>query len=121
MNFEGEQVYYTDQNLLNTELQPNNEKYSLAEAELKFMHFLKETQENNIFIYREQLKNNALRGNHFFRFDMGLLDAFDQQLAKNFRDYPLDHIKTFERAVEIVYRNEIFDENNPDMEESPKF
>ena len=115
-------MYFTDQNLINQELQGgNNEKYSLAESELKFMHFLKETQEDSIFIYREQLRNNALRGNYFFRFDIAKLIAFDEKLAQDFRESPADHVKTFERAVEIVYRNEIYDNSNPDMDDSPKF
>ena len=52
MSFEGEQVYYSNQNLINNELQPN-EKTTLSDAEAKFMHFIKETQEDNIYIYRE--------------------------------------------------------------------
>lgn len=97
MHFEGEQVYYTDQNLINGD--QAGEKNDLVEAELKFMHFLKDTQENNIFIYRDQLKNNALRGNYFFRFELSRLIAFDEKLAQDFKDQPTDYIKTFERAV----------------------
>ena len=41
MQFEGEQVYYTDQNLINGD--QAGEKNDLVEAELKFMHFLKDT------------------------------------------------------------------------------
>lgn len=50
----------------------------MHEVENKFMHFIRDTQENNIYIYREQLKNNAQRGNYFLRFDYSKLIAFDQ-------------------------------------------
>lgn len=85
------------------------------------MHFIKETQVDNIYIYREQLKNNAQRSNYFFKFDISHLIAFDEKLAQDFKDSPADHLKIFESAVKIVYRNEIFEQQNPDMEESPKF
>ena len=52
---------------------------------------------------------------------MSRLIAFDEKLAQDFKDYPTDYIKTFERAVQIVYANEIYEAQNPDMEESPKF
>lgn len=108
MAFEGDQVYWTDQNLVNNDQYQNDN--SLVNAELKFMHFLKETQEDNIYIYREQLKNNALRGNYYFRFELSKLIAFDEKLAQDFKDQPTDHVKTFEKAVEIVYQNEIYEQ-----------
>jgi len=52
---------------------------------------------------------------------MSHLIAFDDKLAQDFKDSPADHLKIFESAVKIVYRNEIFEQQNPDMEESPKF
>jgi len=49
MSFEGEQVYYTDQHLINAGIDSgmNNEQNSLVEAENKFMHFVRETQFRN--------------------------------------------------------------------------
>lgn len=120
-NFDGEKVFYTDQNLINNDLQGNQDKYSLHDAENKFMHFIRETQENNIFIYREQLKNNVQRGQYYLRFEMSKLFAFDQQLAQDFKDSPGEHIKTFESAVQIVYNTEIYEQENPEMEEEPRF
>lgn len=120
--FEGERIFYTDQNLINNEVGPNNnDKLNQHDAENKFMHFIRQTQEDNIFVYREQLRNNAQRGNYFLKFDMAKLQAFDDQLATEFKERPAELIKTFESATQIVYNTEIFEPDNVDMEECPKF
>ena len=51
--FEGNQVYYTDQNLVNQIDANQDGQPNLVEAENKFMHFIRETQVRNTFIYRE--------------------------------------------------------------------
>ena len=79
--FEGERVYFTDQNLINNEVQHNNDRINQHDSENKFMHFIRETQEDNIYIYREQLRNNTQRGNYFLKFSMDMLQAFDEGLA----------------------------------------
>jgi DNA replication licensing factor MCM5 len=99
----------------------NQDQQSLAEAENKFMHFIRETQVNNIFVYREQLQSNAQRGKYFVKVDMEHLHAFDDILVRNFRNSPNDYIKVFESAVEIIYKTDYYDEMNPDMEVSPRF
>ena len=38
-----------------------------SEIENKLMHFVKETKVDDVFIYREQLRSNALRGLYFLR------------------------------------------------------
>ena len=53
MNFEGDRVYYTDQQLINVGGDNMNEATSFAETENKFMHFVRETQVGNSYIYRE--------------------------------------------------------------------
>lgn len=52
MNFEGDRVYYTDQNLINGEVGIDG-AMSYADTENKFMHFVRETQIGNTYIYRE--------------------------------------------------------------------
>jgi hypothetical protein len=59
MSFDGAVIYHTDQNLRNGNFDNNFEQNSLLEAENKFLHFIKEIQVRNTFIYREQLKSNA--------------------------------------------------------------
>ena len=63
------------------------------------MHFIRETQEDNIYIYREQLRNNAQRGNYFLKIDMAKLHAFDDRLVQEFKDRPSELMKTFESAT----------------------
>jgi len=53
---DGEQIYVSDQHLVNQADYGNNyQGSSLAEAENKFMHFIRETQVLNTYIYRDQL------------------------------------------------------------------
>ena len=49
------------------------------------------------------------------------LNSFDEDLYMRFRELPIDHIKCFESAIETIYRNDIFDASNPDLEEAPRF
>ena len=84
------------------------------------MFFIQQEQDNNIFIYREQLKSNVLRGDYYFRFEMKRLQAFDEQLCQSFKNNPQEYSKSFERAVEIVYQNVIYDESE-EMEKTARF
>jgi len=54
---DGEQIYCSDQHLVNQAADMNNVMGSItfSEAENKFMHFVRETQVGNTFIYRDQL------------------------------------------------------------------
>lgn len=47
--------------------------------------------------------------------------AFDEDLYQRFRDMPVDYIKVFESAIETIYRNDIYDPTNLELEESPRF
>ena len=44
MSFEGQQIYYTDQNLVNDPLQQDNDLADLEGIENKFMQFVRECQ-----------------------------------------------------------------------------
>jgi DNA replication licensing factor MCM5 len=108
--------------LINAQNEPGHADHqSLADSENKFMHFIRETQENNTFIYRDQLQSNSQRGNYFLKFNMKHLHAFDEMLVRSFINNPTELIKVFESAVETIYRNDYYDEMNPDMDASPKF
>ena len=79
---QGDVVYYTDQNLVqNAQLENNSNEYELANAENKFIHFMREHQERGTYKYREQLRSNFQRGKYFLRVDMADLLAFDDQLS----------------------------------------
>ena len=121
---QGERIYYSDQNLLNGQDQLNGTGVSnehLVDVENKFMHFIQETVDNGTYIYREQLKNNSLRGNYFIAIDFLRLYNFDDVLAKEFRVLPVQYLSVFEKAVEEIYRNNIYDPMDENMETSPKF
>ena len=101
-------MFYTDQQLVNNE-DGYNKEYMLHQAEIKFMHFIRSTEENGVYIYREQLKNNSLRGQYFICFEMLHLTNFDENLAQAFRQNPSDFIKVFETAVATIYKNDFYD------------
>ena len=78
------------------------------------MHFIREWKKNNTYIYREQLKANVLRQKYFLKVDMGDLHSFDDPLVSMFRNNPTDLISRFESAVETIFKNDIYD--GPDSE-----
>lgn len=49
-----DQIFYADQGLGNQQQQNHDmrSEMNLSDAELKFMHFIQEQQEQNVFIYR---------------------------------------------------------------------
>lgn len=49
------------------------------------------------------------------------LIAFDDPLVTDLKREPHTYIAVFEKAVEIIYSNDIYDPSDPDMEEFPKF
>ena len=85
------------------------------------MHFVRETQIRNTFIYREQLRNNAQRGQFYLRVNVRDLNAFDEQLYNAFKTNPSDYMKVFETAIQTIYKVDYYDDTNPDMEICPKF
>lgn len=58
---------------------------------------------------------------YYLRIDVQDLLAFDEDLYQRFRDMPVEYIKVFESAIETIYRNDIFDASNLELEESPRF
>lgn len=54
-SFNQPNIFYTDQAILGADQVAQNEgnnAQDLENAELKFMHFIQETQERNVYIYR---------------------------------------------------------------------
>jgi len=85
------------------------------------MHFIRETQVRNTFIYREQMRSNAQRLQFYLRVNIRDLNAFDEQLHNAFATNPTEYIKVFESAIQTIYRVDYYDENNLEMEPCPKF
>lgn len=88
MSFAADRIHYADQGLGNNTgmNQEMAETVNLSEAEIKFMHFIQEYQEQNIFVYREQLQKNAREGKHYLRITMHSLMSFDDNLSKLLKD-----------------------------------
>jgi len=103
-------IYYTDQQLVQNPADQDMGQGDFQIAEHKFMHFVRECQVRNVYIYREQLKSNAQREKYFLKVDMEHLVAFDDPLVTLFRNNPTDYIKVFESAVQTIYRNDFYDE-----------
>ncbi len=62
-----------------------------------------------------------MRGNYFIAIDFIRLANFDDVLAKEFKAVPDLYLPVFEKAVEEIYRNNIYDPMDENMESSPKF
>lgn len=60
-----------------------------------------------------------MRGNYFIAIDFLKLSHFDDMLAKEFRTVPDTYLKVFEKAVEEIYKNNIYDPMDENMEASP--
>ena len=116
---DGNIVYTSNQNLVQGNDMGNVDDNNMVEN--KFIHFVRECQVRNTYIYREQLKNNTQRGKYFLRIEMEHLMAFDDPLVSMFRRNPAKYIKIFEEAVAIIYKNDFYDESNPELEEDPRF
>ena len=93
----------------------------MADTENKFMHFVRETQVGDTYIYREQLKSNAQRDMYFLRIEIDHLQAFDEGLVTAFRNDPVTYINVFESAVQTIYRADYFGDLQPFDFECPKF
>lgn len=62
-----------------------------------------------------------MRGKFFLRVEMQHLIAFDDPMVIALRKEPHVYVSVFEKAVEMIYRNDIYNEDDPEMEEDPKF
>lgn len=49
---QSDQIFYADQGLRQAGHNQEEIKMTMYDAGLKFMHFIQETQENNVFVYR---------------------------------------------------------------------
>lgn len=53
--------------------------------------------------------------------EMEHLIAFDDPLVTALKREPHIYVSVFENAVQLIYQNDIYDENEPDMQPNPKF
>ena len=110
MSFEGQAIFYSDQNLVAAHMDgqrhgnyAENDHVEKDQAFMKYMHFVLEFQDKNTYIYRyghwkwshvflleyrEQLQTNAGKGQYFLKVDLNDLVNFDESLATMLRNFP---------------------------------
>lgn len=76
--------------------------HSREDVDRKFASFLRSFRLDNIFVYREQLRQNLILGNHFLEVDMAHIVRFDEQLASHMKVRPKEYLPIFEDAVRKV-------------------
>lgn len=104
MSFDGEQIFYTDQNLAgNVPSDLQDRIYTNEEVLNKFKYFLKEWTKANTFIYRDQLKSNAAAGKYFIKVDLDDINNFDMKLGWQVSRRPLEFHSILEQAATEVY------------------
>ncbi|KAJ3301477.1 minichromosome maintenance protein 5 [Kappamyces sp. JEL0829] len=75
---------------------------SLQSLQIKFFSFLREFHIEQIYIYRDQLRQNLVVKNYFVEVDMNHLMAFDEALANDLKKRPKILIPVFEDACQAL-------------------
>ena len=96
MAFQGEEIYYTGQQLL-----PDNQQANVTNEDIKkrFIHFLREWEHNKLYVYREMLIKNHQLGKNFIEVDIEDLYNHDQQLTEGLRNKPTQFHPMLEQAA----------------------
>ena len=55
-----------------------------------------------VFIYKNQLKDNAALGRHFIRVSLQDMEIFDFDMTQTIRSRPLTFMPILEKAVEVT-------------------
>ena len=104
MSFEGEQIFYTDQNLAGQHENPIEQRlYTHEEVSNKFKYFLKEWTKANSFIYRDQILANASADKYYIKVDMDDINNFDMKLGSQVSKNPLEFHTVLEQAATETY------------------
>eukprot|EP01017_Pseudomicrothorax_dubius_P018221 TRINITY_DN20234_c0_g1_i1.p1 TRINITY_DN20234_c0_g1~~TRINITY_DN20234_c0_g1_i1.p1 ORF type:complete len:390 (+),score=62.16 TRINITY_DN20234_c0_g1_i1:176-1345(+) len=99
-SFDGEQIFYSDQNLA-TEVEMGDSRYEVLK---KCKIFLREWRNaEGQYIYRDALFKNGSAGRYFIAVDLSDLDSFDQKLATLFRSRPMEYHPMMELAAREVF------------------
>ncbi|KAJ8330738.1 minichromosome maintenance protein 5 [Batrachochytrium dendrobatidis] len=68
-------------------------------VERKFLDFLRSYRQENVFIYREQLRQNLLIKQNYIEVDLAHLMNFNEELANNFKEKPKENLALLEKAA----------------------
>lgn len=75
---------------------------SFNEVTKAFRNFILEFRLNNLFIYRDQLRENLLIKNYFLRVNSEHLIGFNEELNKKLSDAPSEMVPLFENAISDI-------------------
>lgn len=75
------------------------EDSSFNEITKAFRTFILEFRLNNVFIYRDQLRENLLIKNYYLRVNSEHLIGFNEELHKKLTDLPAEMVPLFEKAI----------------------
>jgi DNA replication licensing factor MCM5 len=99
MTLHGDEIHFMDQGMLGDNIE-TMEQNQMAQ---KFQGFLNNWSVDEIFIYRNQLINNAQLENYFIRVSLGDLKAYDEKLLRDVRMKPLKYLPILERSIKDLY------------------
>ncbi|KAJ3145719.1 minichromosome maintenance protein 5 [Geranomyces variabilis] len=106
--------------VFDTAVYPNESgEDSRAGIEKKFVEFLRTFRIDNVFLYRDQLRQNLIIKQYFLEVDMAHLMSFDEDLTNQVKEKPGEYLPLFEDAVKTVAKqnNYFADANNiPDCQ-----
>lgn len=99
-------------------LDSDNER---QQTEEKFLNFLREYMEDQVFVYRTQLTSNMLLPEYSLTVDMRHLQAVDAELADKLTQKPNEYLPWFENALRKFAHLDFFQEqenieNVPEMQ-----
>jgi len=99
---EGDQIFYSDQNLASGASGQSfleQRKYTHEEVATKFKQFIRDWTFKNSYIYREQLVANYTHNNYYLKVDIDDINNFDIKLGSLISEQPLEYHQDLERAT----------------------
>ncbi|KAJ3330565.1 minichromosome maintenance protein 5 [Blyttiomyces sp. JEL0837] len=76
----------------------------------KFENFLNDFRVDNVYIYRDQLRQNIMINQYFIELDLAHLTVYHEELANLLRDKPGEMLPLFEKAVQnVAVQNRLID------------
>ncbi|TPX72100.1 hypothetical protein SpCBS45565_g00480 [Spizellomyces sp. 'palustris'] len=86
-----------------------------AAIEKKFVEFLRSFRIDNVFLYRDQLRQNLIIKQYFLEVDMAHLMSFDEDLTNQIKEKPAEYLPLFEDAVKTVAKQSNYHTGSGDI------
>ncbi|KAJ3022004.1 minichromosome maintenance protein 5 [Thoreauomyces humboldtii] len=89
--------------VFNTQVYPSDSgEDSRATIERRFVEFLRTFRIDNVFVYRDQLRQNLIIKQYFLEVDMAHLMSYDEDLTNQIKEKPGEYLPLFEDALKSV-------------------